>query len=285
MTRAQALLASPTPENLRYAALELRLCIEALTYEKLRSFSSLVPEEVLQTWQPPQAVKALLEFEPHADQSFTVLAGVEEEYGKPAKEMKFVGQHASLRLNWVRKHYNKLGNLLHAPTLAANQQRAATEVAAYLLEVIADLQAPLSGNITGGSIREVLSFACEQCHNTVVCNAQAVRKNLKATCLNPQCKAEYFASFSAEGEARFQLMVTTFECMGDGCDGAVSVENRKLDVGAKFTCPKCGLKHVIVTRQWGYRPIEKRGRAQRFPDFSELHLESSLSFQPATRTT
>lgn len=253
MLRAQALLATPTHENQRYAALELRLCIEALVYEKLRSFSSHIPKEVLMNWQPPQAVKALLEFEPNADRSFTIFAGIEDEYGKPAKDMKLVGQHHALRLSWLRKHYNKLGNLLHAPALLDTQSSSMPDISAYLLEVVDDLQAPLSGTITGGSIRDVYSFSCQQCHNTIVCNAEAVQRHKRAKCLNPHCKAEYFASVSPSGEANFQVKITNFECADVSCTGVTPFENRKLDIGVQFKCMVCGLRHVIATRQWGYR--------------------------------
>lgn len=256
MARAQALVAEETPENLRYAALELRLCIEALTYEKLRSYANMVPEEVLRTWQPPQAVKALLEFEPRADRTFTLYAGIEEEFGTPAKDMKYIGTHASLRLGWLRKHYNKLGNLLHVPAvgdLAAPNVLALKE---YLAIVIADLREPLHSTITGGTFGEVFNFACSECGRPVIANAETVREKKKAICLNSQCKAEYFAHISEAGEITFQLMVTVFECAGEDCDGTVPIENRKLDVGLQFACPKCGLKHVIVHRQWGYGPHE-----------------------------
>lgn len=256
MTRAQALLAEATPESLRYAALELRLCIEALTYEKLRAFSNMVPEEVLRTWQPPQAVKALLEFEPGADRTFVLYAGREEEYGKPAKEMKYVGTHSSLRLGWLRKHYNKLGNLLHAPAAGDPKPQDATTLKDYLAEVIADLKEPLQSTITGGTFREVHNFTCSECGKPVIANAKTVREKNQAVCLNPQCKAEYFAKVNEAGQAIFQLMVTGFECATEGCDGVAQIENRKLDVGVEFACPKCGLKHVIVHRQWGYGPSE-----------------------------
>jgi hypothetical protein len=256
MARAQSLLAESTPESLRYAALELRLCIEALTYEKLRAFSSMVPEEVLKTWQPPQAVKALLEFEPRADRTFVLYAGREEEYGKPAKDMKFVGKHSSLRLGWLRKHYNKLGGLLHAPAVGDTQPRDVAALKDYLNEVVADLKEPLESTITGGAFREVYNFTCSECGKPVICNAETVHEKSKAVCLSPQCKAEYFAKINETGEAVFQLMVTSFECAAVGCDGVTSIENRKLDVGVEFACPKCGLKHVIVDRQWGYGPNE-----------------------------
>lgn len=254
MARAQALLTEPTPENLRYTALELRFCIEALTYEKLRAFSNMVPEEVLKTWQPPQAVKALMEFEPSADQTFVLSVGREEEYGKPAPKMQVVGKHTSLRLGWLRKHYNKLGNLLHAPAVGDTQSQSVASLKDYLAEVIADLKEPLESTITGGSLRAVYNFTCSECDKPVVCNAETVREKRKAVCLNPQCKAEYFANVNEAGEATFQLMVTSFECAAEGCSGVVEIENRKLDVGIEFTCPVCSLRHVIAHRQWGYGP-------------------------------
>ncbi len=256
MARAQALMAEATPASLRYAALELRLCIEALTYEKLRSFSAMVPEDVLRTWQPPQAVKALLEFEPRADRTFVLHAGVEEPYGKPAQDMKYVGTHSSLRLGWLRKHYNKLGNLLHVPAVGDSRAPDVTALKTYLSDVIADLQEPLQSGITGGAFREVFQFTCSACGKPVIANAEAVREKSKAICLSPQCKAEYFARLDETGEATFELMVTVFECVGEGCDGAVPIENRKLDVGMEFACPRCGLKHGIFERQWGYGLLE-----------------------------
>lgn len=256
MTRAKALLVNPTPEDLRYAALELRLCIEALTYEKLRSFSAMIPESVLETWQPPQAVRALLEFEPEADGSFTIYAGVEEEYGKSAPHMQFVGRHNSLGLKWLRKHYNKLGNFLHAPSPIANASPDVRKLKEYLAEVVSDLEAPLNSTILGGSIREVFSFICGKCTNPVVCNARTVASLHKATCFNPQCSAEYHVTISSEGQATFQLMVTAFECANTDCAGIMPVENRKLDIGVDIQCPICRLKHVIVNRQWLYVPKE-----------------------------
>jgi predicted RNA-binding Zn-ribbon protein involved in translation (DUF1610 family) len=256
MARAQALMAEASHESLRYAALELRLCIEALTYEKLGAFSKMVPEEVLRTWQPPQAVKALLEFEPRADRTFVLYAGIEEEYGKPAKDINYVGKHSSLRLGWLRKHYNKLGNLLHVPAVGDQRAPNVSGLKEYLAEVVADLQEPLQSTITGGTFREIFSFTCSECGKPVIANVDTVREKNKAICLNPQCKAEYFAQVNETEQATFQLIVTVFECADESCDGTVSVENRKLDVGVEFKCPKCRLRHEIVHRQWGYGPRE-----------------------------
>lgn len=252
MTRAKRLLSDPTPENLRYAALELRSCIEALTYEKLRSFSTVIPEDVLKTWQPPQAVKALLEFEPKADHSFEIRVARQDDEGKPVGEARSLGQHVALSFKWLRKHYHKLGNQLHAPSVGDSLPLDGPKLATYLTEVINDLQEPLNSTILGGGFREVYSFKCSKCEQLVVANVETVRQSERAVCLNAQCKAEYFARTSDDGEAIFELMVTVFECMKDGCIGAIPVENRLLDIGVEFSCPKCGSKHVVVERTWGY---------------------------------
>jgi predicted RNA-binding Zn-ribbon protein involved in translation (DUF1610 family) len=254
MARAQSFLADPSPENLNYAALELRFCIEALTYEKLRSFSKMIPEEVLTTWQPPQAVKALLEFEPLADETFELHIGREDDYGKPAASMRFVGTHASLKLAWLRKHYNKLGNLLHAPAVGEVRSQSVEALTKYLSEVVADLQEPIESTITGGSIRNVYSFTCAACSKPVICNSETARKKSAATCFNPQCKAEYFVEVIDEDTASFRLKVTSLNCASDGCPGVADIENRKLEIGYEFSCPICGVKHVIVERHWGYGP-------------------------------
>ena len=250
LARAKQLLTSSEPETIRYAALELRLCMEALTYEKLRAFSSMIPESVLATWQPPQAVKTLLEFEPRADKSFVLAAGKEEHYGQPSKEMQYVGEHKALAYRWLRKHYNKVGNLLHVPAANSGPAEDPNTHMAYLNAVVADLDEALSGNIYGGSIREVFRFECAVCNQPVVCNAETTSKTNRAVCLNPQCGAEYFATVAPDGLPGFQLKVTKFDCIS--CKALIPVENRKLDIGVKFECASCGQRHSILSREWQY---------------------------------
>jgi len=254
MEWAKKLFEDPTPANLVYAALELRLCMEGITYETLRSFSDVVPESVLSTWQPPQAVKALLEFEPIADRSWSLFAGEEEEFGKPASKMQLVGQHNALSLKWLRKHYNKLGRLLHVSFHAAGKSKEPARASKeYLLEVIADLEPPLNSTIFGPGFREVVFFTCTQCNRKVVCNKNSASKSKRAVCLNPQCGAEYFASITDGSEPVFQLMATDFQCVK--CTTTIPIENRKLAVGLEFKCPSCKQAYRINVQGWSYEPV------------------------------
>ena len=72
LKRANDMLSTNDDSLLRYACLELRFCLEDIAYRKLSTYAKRLPDEVLKTWQPPQAFRALLEFEPYADQTTTI---------------------------------------------------------------------------------------------------------------------------------------------------------------------------------------------------------------------
>ena len=71
-TAATRLLNEQDDASLRYAALELRRCLEALVYEKLKTYRDVLPEGSVSRWQPPQAFEALIEIEPEAQETYTL---------------------------------------------------------------------------------------------------------------------------------------------------------------------------------------------------------------------
>ena len=81
---ARELLSRNDDDVLRYVALELRRCIEAVVYEKLWGYHDWIPVDAARTWQPPQAFKALLVMEPDADKSASVAVGLQKDPGVPS---------------------------------------------------------------------------------------------------------------------------------------------------------------------------------------------------------
>lgn len=252
LERAKSLIDDGSEISLRYAALELRFCMEAITYEKLRSSARHIPPDVLDKWQPPQAVKALLEHEPKSDKGFVLYAGVEEEYGKPSKDMRFVGEHKAFDLKWLRKHYNKVGKLLHYPhTQSGNQPTSVKQLKEYLSIVASEIDEVLKGNILGGWLDQTFQFECEVCYQLIVYGKHTLENSGHVECQNPNCRAEYFGALSEDGaNATFQLKVTKFDCAQ--CGGEIPVENRHIKIGLEFSCPSCSTKHRIEHKQWGY---------------------------------
>lgn len=83
LERARGLLSTPYDRSLRCACLELRFCIEVIVYQKLDVYSSYVPSAIFEKWQSNHAMKILLQFEPEADDDFTLYVSPESEPGIP----------------------------------------------------------------------------------------------------------------------------------------------------------------------------------------------------------
>ena len=132
-----------------------------------------------------------------------------------------MGTHNTLPLSWLRKYYNKLGGFLDSPSPGSRHSPPSEKVAAELLQIVADSETPLASTITGGAFGERLENVspAARCEGVVVKNAAAVQRSRKATCLNPQCGAEYFATFAPDNSVSFELMVTRFPCTDKSCLG------------------------------------------------------------------
>ena len=67
LQRANDHLDDPGISRGRYAALELRMALESLVYERADSYREELPGRALYTWQPGKLLKMLLEIDPLAD--------------------------------------------------------------------------------------------------------------------------------------------------------------------------------------------------------------------------
>ena len=99
---ARELLAQENDKQLRYVALELRRCIEAVVYEKLEGYRSWISERLARTWQPPQAFKALLKIDPSGqDDAVFAVAPQERLDGPPTTPLKVIGTDRRPKVKWL----------------------------------------------------------------------------------------------------------------------------------------------------------------------------------------
>jgi hypothetical protein len=250
LDRARRLLAVGDPVSLRYACLELRFALEDHAYYVLRSTASRIPSAVLDKWQPPQAMKLLLEYEPKALSSHTVTI-TPEPVDSQAKST-LLGQYTALPLSRLNKLYNKLGSYLHLPepgNTGPSARSLATPSHEGLLAIADEIQPALASTIIG-SMAEVIQFACLKCDQLVVRNADSALEEKQATCLNRNCGAMHVLTFDTEGVPTAYLDATAFECLA--CNAPTTVENRHLKIGLTFQCSACKARQTFLERQWGY---------------------------------
>lgn len=257
LKRAKDLLTRDDDPLLRYSCLELRFCIEAITYEKLRLYAKRLPAEVLEKWQPPQALRALLEYEPYADQNFTLRIATKVAPGVPSDNWVTLGTHHTFKVKWLRKTYNKLGYFLHIPSLNTSNKSSHNAICTQLREVLNNIVAeldPIVASPIDSSLASVITFQCSVCEDYVLINKAGLQKNKRAICLNPNCSAEFFAEEDDPDNFVFRLIATAFDCQS--CGHGNLIENRKLKIGFRFKCDNCGEEHEFVQRQWGYGKVK-----------------------------
>jgi hypothetical protein len=250
VSRAEALLASGESHDLAYAALELRMAMETIAYEKLRLYAPRLPEEVLSKWQPPQAMRALLEFEPDAMKERGLRIAVNGPDGKPVGPWQDLGVARSFRLDWLRKNYNKLGNLLHVQSPKAKEatgSRNSPKLRSDLAEILGEVKRVAESPLTG-AMAAVIDFKCAACDTPTLFNEDGAKKTNRAVCIS--CNAEHHVVFEADGRPAMYLMTTDFDCVA--CKALTPIENRLLEIGFRFKCASCKAPHVFVNMQWGY---------------------------------
>jgi predicted RNA-binding Zn-ribbon protein involved in translation (DUF1610 family) len=251
LDRARALIADPSPEHLRYAALDLRMVMEMVTYDKLLAASDQLPPEVVRTWQPPQAIKALLEFQELADQSFSMsVADLPADGSVPSTAEAFeeldwlpVGEHHALTLAWLRKNYNKVGNLLHAPPPADTRELNLDKWSRDLTKIAAELELAIGSSIITMTERGGFVFSCAECGKPIVRSLEAMKRGATAVCPTTNCDAEYKLTQSEGGETKVIPLLVSFKCTG--CDELIQIHRRKVAPGVRFACPACGVQHQV----------------------------------------
>jgi len=246
-------LDSQDDARLPYAALEFRMCLESIVYEKLRVYERRLPEKIKKKWQPDQALRALVALEPEAEQSHRLLMAREVESGVPAEDWHHVTTHVAVKATWVRKAYNKLGSYVHESqpfTSPKYPYRVGLQKTREALESMAAELKDAAYSGMGAAIAMVLSFECCACGSPVVCNEAALKDGARVDCLDPDCEATHVASKDEKGWS-FQPTVLSFSCAR--CSASTPVDSASLRVGLRKACRECKVVHRLA---WAFVPEE-----------------------------
>ncbi len=246
LDRAKALLKSGDSASIRHACLELRMCMEAITYEKLGAYKSRLPPGVLARWQPPQAVAALLDLEDEAGAEYKLA------FGPTGGALSYIGEHRTFALPWLRKNYNKLGALLHVRNQNAPDSDAGTrnsqKTRAYLDEIVTECERVVESSVTA-TMSRIVEFNCQACGQKSVSNSASAERRGRVLCIHSKCQAEHIVTRKDE-ELFFRLSGASFRCQA--CSGEMFVPSKALAVDHEFACGECGRRHKLVDQVWRF---------------------------------
>lgn len=245
--RAMELLKDADPHKLKYAALELRLALEALTYKKAETYKEELSAVDLEKWQPRKLLELLLEIDPTADQSPTVSFGLEEEHGKPAKEMKRFGTDRVLSLAEIRKYYDRLGSYLHTPTVAQTakgQVEAIDKARVRCTELVGVLTQVFSSRIFNVDFKSVAKIHCNRCNKEIARRIPPKQDSLVAKCIH--CPATYTLTIGDGNEVQWAPRLDEVECANPSCNTKSAIWEREQKLGSWWKCHGCGGRNKLV---------------------------------------
>lgn len=217
--------------SLRYCALELRLAIECHVYNQLKGSLGEIPETVINTWQPPQAIKTLCMFQETADKDLHI-----EITGENIEAIEVT--YKNIKYQDLNKWYNTLGSYLHQPTI----KKKTSSIDKVKLEKI--LQ-----NLTELSESNLIIFnpgyekiKCDKCGSEILYTKKYLEKTERLYCQKMDCK-NYLVIRSEPDNNFASFQSITIPCFE--CDTKNSMPLCDIDAELAFTCKVCKKTHLV----------------------------------------
>lgn len=266
ISKIEELLAENTDASLTYAALECRLAIERICYERLRLAHDYISHDDLKKWQPRDIVNILIqEVDDKTAETFTLSIAKEpapENSANPtlddyqAMEFLPIGTQIGFNPGRLGRLWNALANLALHITLPTSKDHGVArygnteKIRAKVIEALAEIKRIGKGTLMLSGMGEEVSFNC-------FCGAKNKRRHslLKdgqiISCISPKCDETYgyVASDMSFGRRVFEIICRS--CGGQRDIPKKMVEKLRTDQHIHFDCEGCSEKIYI----W-WRPMQ-----------------------------
>lgn len=259
--KIQGLIDSATPESLTYAALEARLAIERVCYERLRVSHDYISQADLKRWQPGHVVMTLMrEVDPHVAGSFTLSISTTpanaDDDGSLENFRKYeyveVGKQVGFDSAKLAKLWHALGNFLHVrmPQTKSDGMESyadAPTIRVKVEEALAELRLLEKGTLISSGIGPTVNFDCD-CGTKNMRRAALLKEGQEVSCLNPGCHEKWRVSVSG-GDIMFERQIISVECRSCGKEATFPQERLlKLErtKRIRYVCHGCGAENIVA---------------------------------------
>jgi len=263
ISQIEGLLVQNTDASLTYAALECRLAIERICFERLRIAHDYISHDDLKKWQPRDIVNILIqEVDDKTAETFTLSISKEpvpENCALPTLEdyqaMEFlpIGTQIGFNPNRLGRLWNALANLALHITLPTSKDHDVArygdteKIRAKVIESLDEIKRIGAGTLMSSGMGEEISFNC-------FCGAKNKRRHglLKdgqvISCISPSCDETYGYVAS---DMSFERRVFEITCRSCGKQRDVPkkmIERLRTDQHIHFDCEGCSEKIYIAWR-------------------------------------
>ncbi|MES3707359.1 hypothetical protein QC590_03835 [Pseudomonas putida] len=240
LASAQSELATDVDHRLKYAALELRMAIESVTYDRALAYKNEFPPHEYETWQPKKVMSVLLEIDSTADSDSTISIGVEPSPGQKPEVMNLLGTEVVFNLKTIKKHYDALGSYLHAPSLRQTVYGAGLDykkMRKRCEEIAGILERVLASPVFNSTFGVFSSFECCECKVRIRRRMPRDKNTLEVDCFD--CLASYTLTRTSDGQVRMDPHQHKMHCANTSCLHITIVLRREIVSGNTWVCEKC----------------------------------------------
>ncbi len=249
--RIDALLAEGSEASITYAALEARLALEKVCYDRLRQGHNYISHDQLKRWQPRDIMLTLME---HVDKNAALTMKLSisttpasDEVRPEDQEYVEVGTQIGFDPKKLGKMWQALSGLaLHVrlPTTIEDHIPAygdVQKIRAKVEVVRSELVRLTNGTMISSGYGDEVIFECE-CGETNRRRAELLKNGDPVFCINPDCMESYTVRYAGD-EIQFWRDPAEFSC--ENCSAPVFFPKRQflkipLDAGKIVPCISCG---------------------------------------------
>ncbi|SHH32989.1 hypothetical protein [Cognatishimia maritima] len=254
ISQIEKLLEENTEASVTYAALECRLAIERICYERLRLAHDYISHDDLRKWQPSDIVKTLIqEVDAKAAETFTLsIAREHMPEGSPplarenyeAMEWLPVGTQVGFAPNKLGKLWNALAKLALHIEIPTSKDATVTQygdiqaIAPKVKLALAEIRRISEGTMMFTGMGEEVSFECS-CGSKNKRRLELLKDGQTINCINPDCDESY-------GYVQTDMTFgrRTFEIVCRACEASRDIPKRmveklRTDQHIHFDCSRC----------------------------------------------
>lgn len=250
--RIRGLMADNSENSLTYAALEARLAIERICYERLKLAHRYISANDLRTWKPRYVVQTLMEMVDPKIASQWILS-IGSEPGDNPKEYHEVGTQMGFDPTKLSRLWQTMSSFLHNslpknPDALIAHYAEAEKIRPKLNEVLLELDRIGQGTAIGAMVFEQVSFECS-CGQINNRSKHGLSNGVTINCIREGCK-EQFEAEEIDHEfyfARKTLPIICRECAHENRLGYQELIEFPRERRGCFDCSECGAENFV---QW-----------------------------------
>lgn len=263
--RIKALLSEGSDQSITYAALEARLALEKVCYDRLRQAHDYISHDQLRRWQPRAVVNTLMsEVDEHVAETRALLMSRGPAVPgviPPDEEFVEIGTEVGFDPKRIGELWNALSGLAlhvklpknktdHIPRYGENER-----IRKKVCEVVDELVRLSKTRMSFSGIGKEVSFVCS-CGEKNRRRAALLRDEQVIHCINPECKVTWKTS-KQDGGFAFEPQTADVSC--ENCNADIHIpwhfvrELRDEDV-ASFSCGSCHHKNFVRWQLVQVRP-------------------------------